>query len=84
MRVELELRNLPRARILEYLAELHGRPAGELAMRGLGWAAWLEPMEPAQVGSISVPRDLLVIEGADAAVEPVYAQMRARTMRGGG
>ena len=84
MRVELELRNLPRARVLEYLAETDGRPDGELAMRGDGWMAWLVPMEPAQVGSITVPRDLLVIEGTDGAVELVHALMRARTMRGGG
>lgn len=84
MRVELELRNLPRSRVLEYLAEVKGWPAGELAMRGDGWLAWLEPMEPARVGSITVPRDLLVIEGTDAAVESVHALMRSRTMRGGG
>ncbi len=84
MRVELELRNLPRIRVLEYLAETNGQPTGRLAMRGDGWLAWLEPMEPAQVGSITVPRDLLVIEGIDTAVELVHALMRARTMRGGG
>ena len=64
MRVEMELRNLPRSRVLDYLAEADGQPA--------------------QVGSITVPRDLLVIEGKAAAVEPVYAHMRSRTMRGGG
>jgi hypothetical protein len=84
LRVELELRNLPRARVLEYLAEAKGQPAGELAVRGDGWLAWLEPMEPAQVGSIAIPCDLLVIVGKAAAVEPVQALMRSRTMRGGG
>ena len=84
MRVEMELRNLPRSRVLDYLAEADGQPAGELAVVGDGWLAALEPMEPAQVGSITVPRDLLVIEGKATAVEPVYAHMRSRTMRGGG
>jgi hypothetical protein len=84
LRVELELRNLPRVRVLEYLAEAKGQSVGDLAVRGNGWLAWLEPMEPAQVGSITVPRDLLVIEGSAAAVEPVHALMRSRTMRGGG
>lgn len=84
MRVELELRNLPRTRILEYLAEAKGQPAGELAVRGDGWLAWLEPMEPAQVGSFTIPRDRLVIEGEVTAVEPVHSLMRSRTMRGGG
>ena len=53
-------------------------------MFGDGWRAWLEPMPAAQVGSLNVPRDLLVIEGSEAAVGSVHALMRARTMRGGG
>lgn len=84
MRIELELRNLPRARVVEYLIEADGQPVGEFAVRGDGWYAWLEPLEPAQVGSIIVPRDLLVIEGKTAAIEPVHSFMRSKTMRGGG
>jgi hypothetical protein len=84
LRVELELRNLPRARVMEYLVEANGQPEVELVVGGDGWSARLEQMEPAQVGSIAVPRDMLVIEGEDAAVQRVCLFMRSKTMRGGG
>lgn len=84
MRVELELRNLPRFRILEYLYEAGGSPSGDDAVSGDGWSARLEALEPAQVGAITVPRDLLVIEGDSAAVPHLRAFMERKTMRGGG
>jgi hypothetical protein len=94
MRIEYELRNLPRFRIKEYLEQaggtvldtvLDGHPNGTLRAAGDGWTASLEAMEPAQVGSFSIPRDRLVIEGDDkAAVERASAFMRQKTMRGGG
>jgi hypothetical protein len=51
---------------------------------GPGWSAVLIELEPAQVGVISVPRDLLVIEGDPKTVEHIHTLMRRRTMRGGG
>jgi hypothetical protein len=84
VRAELELRNLPRDRILEYLVEVGGAPAGPLAVEGVGWSARLDALEPAQVGAITVPRDLLVIEGDEAAVATIRDFMERRTMRGGG
>lgn len=84
MRVELELRNVPRFRVLEYLEQAGGTPHTELAVRGDGWSAWLEELPPAQIITLTVPRDLLIIEGDDAAVADVQAFMRRKTMRGGG
>lgn len=85
VRFELELRNLPRFRIMEYLAEAGGVENGELSVVGDGWSAWLEEMVPAQVGRLSVRRDMLIIEGEDEeAVKRVNGHMRLRTMRGGG
>jgi hypothetical protein len=84
VRVELELRNLPGFRIMEYLAEAGGEPTGELAVSGDGWSAYLEPIEPAVVGAVQIPRDRLVISGHDSAVERISAFMRRKTMRGGG
>lgn len=84
-RYELELRNLPREYILNYLREAGGVEDGALAVKGEGWRAWLEAMEPARITVMVIPRDLLVIEGEDeAVVEPVYRHMRQKTMRGGG
>lgn len=84
MRVELELRNLPRFRLMEYLVAAGGSPDGDGAVTGGGWWAWLEEMEAAQVGAMGIPRDRLVIEGEEAAVEAVQSFMRSKTMRGGG
>ncbi len=84
MRVEMELRNLPLDRVMGYLVEAGGQLTGTRAVHGPGWSAELIEMEPAQVGVIRVPRDLLVIEGQPDAVEPLHALMRRRTMRGGG
>ena len=84
MRVEMELRNMPRFRIIQYLEEAGGTSTADLVVSADGWSAWLEEMEPAYVGRIQVPRDLLVIEGEDDSVESIQAFMRAKTMRGGG
>lgn len=80
----LELRNLPRHRILEYLVEAGGEQVGPIMVIGDGWEACLEEMEPAAVGSFRIPRDQLVIVGEDPCVEQVNSFMRRKTMRGGG
>lgn len=85
-RFEMELRNLPRHHILHYLEEVGGKPHAENPLRrdGDGWAAWLEEMPPAVITVMTIRRDMLIIEGDDEAVAPVYDHMRMRTMRGGG
>ncbi len=84
MRVQLELRNLPRFRIIEYLVEAGGRAVDELNVTGNEWTASLQPLPPAQIGINSIRRDLLIIEGSDERVEFLHAFMRRKTMRGGG
>lgn len=84
MRLECELRNLPRFRIMDYLVSAGGIIIGNHAVAGDRWAAYIEGMESAQVGSIKIPRDRLVIEGDRSAVERVGNFMRKKTMRGGG
>ena len=90
MRIVYELRNLPRLRVMEYLEQagaevVKDQPNEILRFAGEGWSASLTVMEPVKVGSCFVPRDLLVIEGADDdIVERISAFMRQKTMRGGG
>jgi hypothetical protein len=84
MRVEYELRNLPRVRVIEYLEQAGGELVGPQCVVGEGWMAGLHKLEPAQVGGLCVPCDRLVIEGDAPAVERVSALMRQKTMRGGG
>ncbi len=80
----MELCNLRLDRLMSYLLEAGGEQTGSRSVAGQGWSARLIELEPGRVGVISVPRDLLVIEGDAAAVEPVHGLMRRRTMRGGG
>lgn len=83
-RVEYELRNLPRFRLLEYWVEAGGMLTSDLSAEGDGWTIRLEPMDPAILGQFEIRRDLLIIEGEPAAVEDMAAFMRNKTMRGGG
>jgi hypothetical protein len=86
MRVEIELRTLPRFRVMDYLAQVGGTITETLCVEGKGWSACIEALEPDQVGIVSVPRDRLVIEGDNAAaVERVHTFMvgKVRQMRRG-
>jgi hypothetical protein len=83
MRVEIELRYLPRFRIMDYLTQVGGTVTESLCVSGDGWSAYIEALEPDRVGLVDVPRDRLVIEGDARAVEPVAAfmQRHVRQMR---
>lgn len=85
MRIEMELRNVPRNRVMEYLVEAGGTERDAMHADGDGWQAWLEEMEPAKVVTMLVRRDMLIIEGdEEETVTSVQAYMRRKTMRGGG
>jgi hypothetical protein len=87
VRFELDLRNLPRERILGYLVDIGGirqTPLEALRVTGTNWSAWLEPQPTQYISIIRSERDLLVIEGEHDTAEKVYAFMRLKTMRGGG
>jgi hypothetical protein len=85
MRVEIELRYLPRFRVMDYLNQAGGQTTGILSVEGAGWSASIEALEPDEVGIVKIPRDRLVIEGEDRDVERVQAFMerKVRQMRQG-
>lgn len=83
-RVEMEMRNLPLARLQEYLVEAGAVQIGERDFSAPMWAARIAPMEPAQIITMTVRRDMVIIEGDEGEVDRVYAFMRQKTMRGGG
>ncbi len=83
-RIEMEMRNLPLFRLQEYLVEAGAEQQGERSFVGEGWTAAIEQMEPAQIITMSVRRDMVVIEGNETEVNRVHAYMRQKTMRGGG
>jgi len=83
-RIEMEMRNLPLFRLQEYLVEAGAKQNGERQFDAERWEARIEKMEPAKIVTMSVRRDMVVIEGDEDEVERVYAFMKGKTMRGGG
>ena len=83
-RVEMEMRNLPLFRLQEYLVAAGAEQQDERAFVGTGWTARIEAMEPAKIITMTVRRDMVIIEGDEAEVNRVHAFMRGKTMRGGG
>lgn len=84
MRVEMEIRNLPLHRLQEYLIEAGATQVAERRFLAENWQAEIVAMEPAKIITMTVRRDLVVIEGADEAVLATHDFMRGKTMRGGG
>lgn len=85
LRYEAECRNLPTELIMGFLVEAGGSPDGERSVSAAGWSAELVELPPAELGPVSIPRDVLIIEGSDEdTVEQVYLFMRRNLMRGGG
>lgn len=82
-RVELELRLLPRFRVMDYLVQLGGEETGILSVTGPGWQAFIEALEPDQVGIVAIARDRLVIEGDEVAVGRVasFMEQQIRQLR---
>ena len=83
LRVELELRVLPRFRVMDYLVQAGGTATESLCVAGEGWSATIEALEPDPFGIVDVPRDRLVIEGDERAVERVrdFMQLKVQQMR---
>ncbi len=81
LRVELELRHLPRFRVMDYLSQAGGQPSGLLEVQGRGWSAYVESLEPDQVGLVTIERDRLVIIGEKTEVERVSAFMQVQIRR---
>ena len=80
----MEIRNLPLKRLQEYLIEAGATQTAERHFVADQWQAHIQPMEPAKIVTITVRRDLIVIDGEDGVVQAVYDFMRGKTMRGGG
>lgn len=81
MRVEIELRVLPRFRVLNYLEQLGGTLSESATVSGEGWQADIVALEPDAIGQARIPRDQLVITGEDAAVERVASFMRRKVQQ---
>ena len=85
MRIEIELRYLPRFRVMNYLTQVGGTITETASVTGEGWWATIEALEPDRIGIVDIPRDRLVIAGEERAVERVasFMQRKVRQMRRG-
>lgn len=81
MRITIELRLVPRFRVMDYLVQVGGTPVETFSVVGKGWTATIEALEPDRLGIVPIGRDCLVIEGEEAAVERVRAFMQRQVDR---
>jgi hypothetical protein len=85
MRCELDLRNMNASEIIDYLVECGGSLRSDRRVTGCCWSGELRRLEPACIGPVLIPRDLLILEGDDEkALQEVATYMRRKTMRAGG
>lgn len=83
MRVERAVHGVPIWLLQEYLEALGGILEGETIF-GKGWQARLEKMEPYRIGSLSIGRVKLLLEGDEAVVSSLLEKLELKTLRGGG
>lgn len=83
MRVERTVHGVPLWLMQAYLEALGGIVEGETVF-GKGWQARLEKLEPYQIGSLSVVRVRLLLEGDEAVMSSLLEKIELKTLRGGG
>jgi hypothetical protein len=84
VRIEEELRALPRWLAREYLVEAGGHVVTDSRVEGEGWQATLTPLPPHQVGNLAVGRLLLVLEGDAETITALWHTLEPRLVRAGG
>jgi hypothetical protein len=79
-----QIRGIPLWLLQEYLIELGGLLIGEGVLQGKGWLARIKPMQPFQVGSLSVGQVLLQIEASPSVLENIKPELEKKFLRAGG
>jgi len=78
-----EMRGIPFFLLREYLEELGGTARGEDSVKGEGWTATLERMEPFRIGSLSVGQTKVTLEIEDHLVDDFMERFSMKTLRAG-
>ncbi|MFQ5615187.1 MAG: DUF1952 domain-containing protein [Anaerolineales bacterium] len=84
MKIEREVHGVPLWLMHDYLVESGGDALSVSEVAGEGWKAHFVRIEDFRIGSLAIGRARLTIEGEDAAVEQLMAQMEMKLIRGGG
>lgn len=83
MRVDRAIHGMPLWLLQEYLQQLGGEIDGE-KVHGHEWEGRVEKIEPYRIGSLSVGRVKLILEGDEAVLRPLLEKLDWKTLRGGG
>lgn len=84
MEIVREVHAVPTWLMKDYLIELGGIPDGEEQVTGEGWKAVFRRIEDFRLGSITVGRVRLQIEGEPEIVENLLPRLELKLLRGGG
>lgn len=84
MITEVFVYSIPLWLLREYLEELGGTAESETVVTGEGWRAELTRLAPRQVGSLSVGRMELKLQGEPEALAGLRPGLDRKTLRAGG
>ncbi len=84
MEITRDVHGVPTWLLKEYLIELGGVEEGDESVSGEGWKARYRRIENYKIGSLSVGRVRLEIEGDERALETLMPKLEIKLMRGGG
>lgn len=83
-KIERDVHGVPLWLLREYLVDLGAEAVGDEQVQGDGWTAHITPIEPYRIGSLSVGRVRLTIEGDETMLESLLPRLELKLMRGGG
>lgn len=84
MEITRNVHGVPAWLMRDYLIELGGTEVGIDCVSGDGWKARFARIDPYKIGSISVGRIRLDIEGEQNVIESLMPRLEIKLMRGGG
>jgi molybdopterin synthase sulfur carrier subunit len=82
--IQRDVHGVPAWLIKEYLLELGGTEDNPDCIAGEGWRAKVQPIDPFRLGSITIGRVHLEIEGDKESIEALIPPLEMKLMRGGG
>ena len=82
-KVTREVRGIPRWLLEEYLEEVDGEKQEDGSFVGYDWTATIHEMDDYEVGSLSVARIHLELEGKEEQVKKVELELKDRFLRAG-
>jgi len=83
-KIERKVHGVPLWLLKEYLEELGGKAQSDTKVTCEGWTATFERIENYTIGSLSIGRCRLEIEGSEEALDKLLPRLERKLTRGGG